>query len=117
MHKLIVLGIFVAFFAACGGAAAPHERVASATAAVRAAEVGGAPAVPQAALQLQRAKQELELAKAMIAEDDNEKAALKLEQAEVDAELALALAKEQKAKAEAKQAAEQVETLKKKRIE
>lgn len=117
MHKLIILGIFAALIAACGGAAAPHERVASATAAVRAAEVGGAPSVPQAALQLQRAKQELELGKAMIADDENEKATLKLEQAEVDAELALALAKEQKAKAEAQQAAEQVEKLKKQKIE
>jgi hypothetical protein len=118
MPKLPILCVAVALFgAACGGAPAPNERVASATAAVRAAEVGGAQSIPAATLHLKRAKEGIEKAKALMAENDNEEADWVLQRAEVDAELALAQARESQSKAEAQAAVDQVETLKKKKIE
>lgn len=118
MPKLPILCVTLALFAAaCGGAPPPNDRVASATAAVRAAEVGGAQSVPAATLHLKRAKEGIEKAKALMANGDNEEADWALQRAEVDAELALAQARETSAKAEAQAAVDQVETLKKKKIE
>jgi hypothetical protein len=118
MTKLPILCVTLALLAAaCGGAPPPNDRVASATAAVRAAEVGGAQSIPAATLHLKRAKEGIEKAKALMAEDDNEEADWVLQRAEVDAELALAQARESQAKNEAQAAIDQVETLKKKKIE
>ncbi len=109
---LFTLG-FVAFVGACGGAAVPNERVTSATAAVRAAEVGGAPSNPEASLVLKRANDGLARAKALIADGDNEAADFELQRAEADAELALNLAREAYAKAEAQAAIDLVTAYKK----
>ncbi|MEZ4221368.1 MAG: DUF4398 domain-containing protein [Polyangiaceae bacterium] len=109
---LFTLG-FVALLGACGGAAVPHERVTSATAAVRAAEVGGAANNPEASLVLKRANDGLARAKALIADGDNEAADFELQRAEVDAELALNLAREAYAKAEAQNAIDLVTAYKK----
>ncbi len=117
MYKVLCLCISAALFSACGGAPPPHDQMTSAVAAAKAAEVGGASTVPEATLQLKRANEEIERAKGLMANNDNEEAAKVLEKAQVDAELALALAKEKKAQTEAQQAIDQVQTLKKKTIE
>ena len=100
---------------ACGGAPVPQERLTASEAAVRAAEAGGAPAIPKAALHLKQARDQIEQAKALIAEDENEHAEIVLQRAEVDAELALALAQEHAAQQEAQEALEQVQELRSKR--
>lgn len=107
---LLALG----FLVACGGAPPPNDRVASATAAVRAAEVGGAPADPEATLLLKRAKEGLAKAKSLMDDGKNKEADWVLQRAEVDADLALNLAREASAKAEAQAAVDQVKALKQK---
>jgi hypothetical protein len=99
---------------ACGGAAVPQERLTSVERAVSAAEAGGAPGVPKAELHLKQARDQLAAAKALIADDENERADWVLQRAEADAELALVLAREQVAKQEAQEALEQVDKLRKK---
>jgi hypothetical protein len=98
---------------ACGGAAIPQEQLTAAKAAVSGAEVGGAAREPTAALHLQRAREGIAKAEALIADDENEQAAIVIDRATVDAELSLALAQQAKAKAEATETQEQLKRLKK----
>jgi len=102
---------------ACGGAVVPQERLTSAEAALRGAEAGGAPNVPMAMLHLKQARDQVAEAKALIADDENERADSVLQRAEADADLALALAREEAAKKQAQQAQEQVAELRKKLAE
>jgi hypothetical protein len=95
----------------CGGAPVPAERLASAEAATRgAAEVGGE-RVPQAALHLKMARDQIAQAKGFIELGDQDRAAMLLVRAEVDAELALSLARENAARAEARAVLAQVEAM------
>ncbi|MEN9579382.1 MAG: hypothetical protein RJA70_2391 [Pseudomonadota bacterium] len=105
-----VLSMFLV--SACGGAAVPQDQLTAAEAAARAAEVGGAPNHPKAALHLKYARDQISEAKKLIEEDETELAAAKLERAAVDAELALALSRVENARAEARAALEEVEELK-----
>lgn len=100
--------------AACGGAAVPQESLTAAEASVKGAEVGGAAENPKAALHLKLAKEQIEKAKALIADDENEDAKRVIDRAQADADLALALAKEGKARADAAEANEQLAKLKSK---
>lgn len=116
--RVVCFGLALALFgAACGGAAAPNERVTSATAAVRAAEVAGAPGNPEASLMLKRAKEGLARAKELMSAGDNEEASWVLQRAEADADLALHMAREAAAKAEAQAAVDQVKAFKAKASE
>ena len=99
---------------ACGGAAVPQEQLTAAEAAAKAAEAGGAPSVPKAALHLKQAHDQIAAAKALIEDDENERADYVLQRAEADAELALALAREDEAKKEAQEAVELVDQLRSK---
>ncbi len=113
MMRIALFSISTAvLISACGGAAAPNERVVSASAAVRGAEVGGANSDPQAALLLKHAKDELAKAKGLMNDGDNQKASWVLQRAEADAELALEMAREATAKAEAQSAIDRVRKLK-----
>lgn len=98
---------------ACGGAAVPQEALTAAKASVSGAEVAGAGATPDAALHLQRAKEQIAKAEALIKDGDNEEAASMIDRAAADADLALSLAKESKAKAEAQETKEHLQRLKK----
>jgi hypothetical protein len=60
------------------------------------------------------ANEQIEKAKKLIADDENEEAARVIERAQVDADLALALAQEAGARRKAKEADEQLGKLKKK---
>ena len=99
---------------ACGGAAVPSETLTSAQAAVRAAEVGGAEGHPQASLHLKYARDQVDEAKRLIGDGDNERARMVLERAEIDAAVALAIARERKARAEADKAMAELAQLKEK---
>jgi hypothetical protein len=104
-------GSLIACVCACGGAPVPHDQLSAAQAAVRAAVVGGAPANAQASLHLKRANDQIIQAKALIEEDDNEKAANLLLRAEADADTALTMAQEQDARTKAKKAQQEVQAM------
>jgi hypothetical protein len=109
---LVALAALAALAAVgCGGAAIPHDQLASSQAAVRAAEEVGAKNLPQAELHLKYAKDQIDRAKVLIADDENEEAKRVLLRAQADAELAIALAKEHAVRTEAYQAMQQVEAL------
>jgi pyridoxal biosynthesis lyase PdxS len=91
-----VIGLCAA--AGCGGHPAPTEQVASSLAAVRGAEEAGALNVPEAALHVKLAQEQLEQAKHLMEQDDNERAEDRALRAGNDAELALAIAREDAAK-------------------
>lgn len=116
-HPIIVALVAGHFSVACGGAAIPQEKLTAAEAAVRAAEVGGAPTNPKAALHLKYARDQIVEAKKYIEEEENEVAAVLLDRAEVDAELALALARVEGARAEATAALQEVQKLKQQQSE
>ncbi len=96
---------------AVGCASSPPLRTEASTSGIRAAEEVGAAKVPQASLHLQLAKEELENAKRLAANDEKERAVSMLSRAEVDAELAVALSREDAEKAEAQGAIDRVRQL------
>jgi hypothetical protein len=95
----------------CATAPVPAERLASAEAGIRGAAEVGAEGVPQAALSLKRARDQVAYAKSLAEKGDNERAELVFARAETDAELALALARESAARAEANAVLAQIQTL------
>lgn len=97
----------------CGGAAMPTEQLTTAKASVAAAEVAGANDEPTAALKLKHARDQIEQAEKLIADEDYEPAEWLLRRAAVDADLALALAEEAETAQAATKAKEDLEKLKK----
>ncbi len=95
----------------CAAAPVPAERLASAEAGIRAAAEVGAERVPQAALHLKLARDQLEVAKGLVERGDRERATTVFARAEADAELALTLAREDAARAEAAAVVAQVQAL------
>ncbi len=85
----------------CAAAPVPAERLASAEAGIRAASEVGAEKVPQAALHLKLARDQLEVAKGLVVSGDRDRATTVFARAEADAELSLSLAREDTARAEA----------------
>jgi outer membrane murein-binding lipoprotein Lpp len=85
----------------CTSAPVPHAKVASSQAAIRAAQETGSRDVPQAALHLKLAEEQLEQAKKLIRDDETERASYVLSRAEADAELAVALSRAERSKAKA----------------
>jgi Domain of unknown function (DUF4398) len=112
--RMIGVGLTAVSAVACGGAAVPQESLTAAQAAVKGAEVGGAKEDPQAQLHLKLAGEQIDKAKKLIEDGDNEEAARVIDRAQADADLALALAEQAKARKEAKEADEQLGQLKKK---
>jgi len=109
-HPVLVFLLGVGL-AACGSAPVPAEQVTQSKASIRAAEEVGAQSVPEAALHLKMARDQVATAEKLIADGENEDAALVLSRAEADAELALALAKESSLRAQAEDAKRTVEEL------
>jgi hypothetical protein len=114
LNKSVVAVLTALGVGACGGAAVPTEQMTAAQAALRAAEVGGAEDHPQASLHLKHASDQVESARLLIEEGDNERALWVLRRAEVDAEVALALSKEHALVEDARAAMDEVERMKKK---
>jgi Domain of unknown function (DUF4398) len=100
------------FIAACGGGyPEPRNQLTASEAAVRAAEVAGAPNSPQSALHLKRAREQVESAKSLIREGENERAEWVLRRAQSDADLALSLANEEAQRKKAAEIKEELEQL------
>jgi hypothetical protein len=106
---IIIMVVGLALFSGC--ASAPPLRTEASTSGIRAAEEAGAAKVPQASLNLQLAKEELELARGLSAKGEKKEAASMLLRAEADAELAIALSHEDSEKLEAQAAVERVRQL------
>jgi hypothetical protein len=82
----------------CASHPAPTEQVASSLAAVRGAQEAGALQVPEAALHVKLAEEQIEQAQALMSNDDNQRAEDLAVRAYQDAELAIALARENAAR-------------------
>lgn len=90
---------------ACGASMPPPtQKMADAQSAHRAAEELGAAKQPSAQLHLKLAEEQMDKAKQLMSQDENEQAASLLVRAKADSELALALAREQKSRDELKMA-------------
>src|SRR6185369_16333876 len=111
MHAQWWTALSVVALAGCASVPVPAERLASAEAATRGAEEVGGEGVPQAALHLKMARDQIAQAKGLIQIGDNDEAALVLSRAEADAELSLALARENAARAQARAVLAQVEAI------
>jgi hypothetical protein len=106
----VVAGSFLAM-AGCASYPAPNAKVATSEAAIRAAEESGAKDVPQAALHLKLAEEQLQTGKNLIGEDKNERAEYVLARAQSDAELAIALSHTAESKDEAGKALDEVKAV------
>lgn len=94
--RLAVVGgatLLPGWLAGCGGAPPPVEQLASAQAEIKGAQEIGAAEDPKAKLHVKLAQEQLDRAKQLMADGDNEQATLLLLRAEADAQLAHALAK------------------------
>jgi hypothetical protein len=111
--KFMVFAVAIVAAAIAAGCTSAPLRTEASTSGIRAAEEAGAAKVPQAALHLQLAKEELELAKRLAAKGEKEKAETMLLRAEADAELAVVLSRGDAEKSEAKAAVERVRQLRK----
>jgi hypothetical protein len=98
----------------CASAPKPEARIASSEGAIRGAEEAGANQVPEATLHVKLAQEQRQQALELIKDGDNHRAEFVLARSEADAELAVALAREATAKAQAEQAQEAVDALKRK---
>src|SRR5262249_54008286 len=112
--KMILCVLFGLGAIGCGSAQVPADKMAASEASIRAADEVGAKNVRTAALHLQFAKEQVEQAKKLIADDDNERARWVLMRAEADAELALVLAREQSMRDAAQKALQQVQEVRQK---
>lgn len=95
---------------ACASFPPPTESMATAIASVRGAEEVGAADVPAAALQLQLAREEVEKAKTLLDDGENESAHYQALRASNDADLAIALVRQDEAREVAQTAKQRVET-------
>lgn len=102
MRVVMILG--VVFAAACSRFPPPTDTLANSIASTRGAEEIGAEKVPQAALSLQLAREEIARAKKLMAKGDNEQAHYQALRAVNDAELAIAITREEQARNEARKA-------------
>lgn len=113
----IAVGSLIASFAlvsACGGSApVPETEKTKALADIRAAEEVGAGQVPKAALHLKMARDQVATAERLIADDENEEAAMVLARAQADADVAIALSHETRLRGDAQVVRDKVEKLKK----
>jgi hypothetical protein len=110
VKRILGLAMFVTTLR-CASTPVFTEKLAATEAPIRAAEELGATRVPQAALQLKLAQDEMEVAKQFLKDGNKQRADWLLLRAQADAELAVALAKEAPLEAEAKNATEQVRAL------
>ena len=111
MRTSIIAGALL--LVACGGSfPPPSDRLASAEAAARSARELGAEREPKAQLHLRLASEQIDQAKKLMADGDNQRADLVLQRANSDAELSVMLAKENTAKSAAEEAQTKVKNIK-----
>jgi pyridoxal biosynthesis lyase PdxS len=90
----------------CSHYPAPTQQVASSMAAVRGAEEAGALQIPEGALHVKLAQEQIEQSRRLMEEEEYQKAEHKALRADSDAELAVAIARQQNAEAELQQLAQ-----------
>jgi hypothetical protein len=95
----------------CATVQPPNSRLTQSEAAIAAADAAGASDNPQAALHLQLAREGVEGAKRLIADNEMARADLMLQRAAADAELAMALARQGAAYAEAQRIQQEIVAL------
>jgi hypothetical protein len=109
------LGLCAAFaFIACASVPKPTEQISQSEAAMRSAQELGAAQVPQAALEMQLAQEELDKCKLLMKDDKNEEAAQMAMRSRADAELAVALTHRSLARGEARGAEEHLKAVQEK---
>lgn len=104
--RRIFLCALALLFAACASYPAPNEHLASSIAAARGAQEAGAAQVPEAALQLRLAEEQIQAARQAMAQGNNERADYLTLRAYNDATLAVAITREEEARRRAQQSAE-----------
>ncbi|MCG6533937.1 MAG: DUF4398 domain-containing protein [Syntrophales bacterium LBB04] len=109
--RTMVFAVAVVVIAIVAGCASAPLKTEASTSGIRAAEESGAAKVPQASLNLQLAKEELDQAKALAAKGEKDEASSMLMRAEADSELALALSHGDAEKLQAQKALERVRVL------
>lgn len=108
---LYFFGIVISLAGCGGGYPEPRNQLTASEAALRAAEVAGAQNSPQSALHLKRAREQVDNAKALMQEGENERAEWVLRRAQADADLALSLAHEENQRKKAAEVKEELEQL------
>ena len=93
------LAVIMISMSGCAQTPPPHTALAKAQSTVAAAEAKGAQQVPEASLYLKMAKDGVQAAQVLMAEDKNQRASAVLQRARLDAELAASLATEEQMKA------------------
>ena len=111
MKHLFIALLVGSVLIAAGCGSSPEINKEASTSAIRAAEESGASNIPSASLYLQLAKEELEFAQKLAANDEKEKAESMLLRAQADGELAVALSRSEADKNEAAKAIERVRQL------
>jgi hypothetical protein len=107
----VFVGLLASGVSACATAPFPLKHVLEAQTAISAAEAVGAPEIPQAALHLKMARDQVQSAEKYIADEEPEKARFMLLRAKVDAELAQSLTREAVARARAEEATTKLDEL------
>jgi len=96
---------------ACASAQLPTAELTDAKSAVRAARAVGVEDAPQARLHLEKANNQIDRAKSLVDEGNEEDARRMLARAEYDAELALALAEENRTRKKLREAQKAIDEL------
>ena len=114
LPKAAALGAAALLFATvgCATSASPQNHRVNSESAIRAAETVGAQDVPSAALHLQLAREQVELAEKSMRQGNNERAVRLLRRATADADLAVALAQEAPIRHAAEETLQRLEDLK-----
>jgi hypothetical protein len=113
--KLRAVSIVVGVAAAgCASVPTPSDELAQSESALRSAKELGAAQIPQAALELKLAEDELQKAHDLMKDDNNEDARQSLLRSRADSELALALTREGQAMSEAQTAREHLKAVQQK---
>lgn len=98
MRTMLLSALGALAVSGCASHPAPTSQIASSLAAVRGAEEAGALEVPEAALHVKLAQEQIEQAQSRMSSNDNERAEGLAVRAYQDAELAIAIARENAAK-------------------
>jgi hypothetical protein len=112
MKTMALIGAASVALGACASTPVPADKLAKSQAAIRSARELGADRVAPAAVHLKVANDQLDIARRLLADGDNERAEYVLMRAEADAEAAIALTQETTARAEAQRTLQEVQRLK-----
>lgn len=111
MKRTIIL-LAVVLAAGCASAPIPADKYARARASIKSAEVLNAERVPNAALHLRLAREELQRAKDLLEQGETDRAATELLSAEANAKVSMNIARETWAKQDAAETIDRVNQLK-----